>query len=1102
MTQPPDRPSSELPTLPPANGGCANLGTSPSSPAEENAAARSEAATLAPPVPVASEACTLPPGPDTGEKAEAASRKWVVPGYEVLGELGKGGMGVVYQARQTALGRTVALKMILHADHAGDTERERFRIEAQAVARLQHPHIVQVFEVGEHDGLPYFSLEFCPGGSLADQLDGTPWEAKRAAKLVETLARAMQAAHQAQVIHRDLKPANVLLTADGQPKITDFGLAKKLDEQGKTQTGAIMGTPSYMAPEQAGGKSGAIGPAADVYALGGILYELLTGRPPFKAATPLDTVLQVISDEPVPPRQLQSNCPPDLETITLKCLQKEPGKRYASAVVLAEDLRRFVAGEPIVARPVGRGERAWRWCRRNPAVAGLLLAASLFLVAGVAGVAWFAVEASRQAREAEESARQATAEKVRANEESERASRNELNALRNLYLSQMGQAHLAWKEGQVGRVLDLLDAQEPGRNGGHDFRGFEWYYLRRLCRASHRILARQPQAFRAVAFRPDGKLVASVSGHLLADDREQPELKLWDPATGKELRTLEGYAATLYSFGSLAFSPDGSRVAGSSRESIRVWEADSGKRLQTFPANDGNAWGNHPAFSPDGRCLAMASGKTVRLWDLQTGKERAPAFEPHTEALTCVAFTPDGEGLVAGAVAEEVSLFAPPTALVWEVKTGKRIRRWLHRGGVHAVAVSPDGKSIASAGDDSLIRVWDVESKKEKWTLHGHTNAFSGVAFHPGGRWLFTCSYDGSIKVWDTAAGRLVRTLRGHTLGVTGLALPADGRRLVSSGEDGTVRVWEWDRDQDALTLPEPLGPVLCLAFHPDGRHLAAGSAGVSLWDIPAGKVARRYGELLANPPVRAVAFDPQGGRLATASAAVQVWDTAGGKKLFGPQEKGDEENGIVNGLAFRPDGRYVAARGERVTIRDAATGGQVRSMGDGEGFGIAYSPDGHYLASGKGRVVTLWDAASGEVVRTFPEFPDTVLKVSFSPVGHLLAASSSTACVWEHPSGREVLRFRHASTRTPTGDSVRLHGRTAFSADGQRLAVAPLDGTVALWDVTTGQQILSLNAPGSQVAGCVAFSTDGHWLAAGGIEGDKGILRVWDARPLAGDQE
>jgi tetratricopeptide (TPR) repeat protein len=310
-----------------------------------------------------------------------------VPGYEIQAEVGRGGFGVVYRAVQTNLGRTVALKMLRQGALDEPEAWARFRREAEAIARLQHPGIVQVHEVGEHQGHPYFSLEFCPGGSLEKKLQGAPLPPAEAAALVRKLAEAVQAAHDARVIHRDLKPANVLLGTGGTPKIADFGLAKKLDEQGRTQTGAILGTAPYMSPEQASG-SKAIGPAADVYALGAILYECLTGRPPFLAATAYDTILQVISDDPVPPRRLQPGAPRDLETICLKCLQKDPAKRYGSAEALADDLRRYLDALPILARPVGRPERLWRWCRRRPAVASLVAVSLLLLAGGMSGVFW------------------------------------------------------------------------------------------------------------------------------------------------------------------------------------------------------------------------------------------------------------------------------------------------------------------------------------------------------------------------------------------------------------------------------------------------------------------------------------------------------------------------------------------------------------------------------------------------------------------------------------------------------------------------------------------------------------------------------------------
>lgn len=318
--------------------------------------------------------------------------------YEIEQELGRGGMGVVYKARHRQLRRDVALKMILSGRHAGPDQLERFLTEARAVAQLQHPNIVQIFDIGEHDGLPYFSLEFVDGHSLAQQLDKKPQAAEEAGRTLELLARAMQYAHDHGVLHRDLKPANVLLTKEGVPKITDFGLAKKIDddESASTRTGTVMGTPSYMAPEQALGLTHEVGPAADQYSLGAILYEMLTGRPPFLAAKAVDTILQVIHDEPVQPRQLQPKIPVDLETICLKTLQKEPSKRYGSCLELAEDARRFREGVPIIARPVGQLERAVRWCRRNPRVAiPSISAVALLLVVAIVST-WSLITVSRQ----------------------------------------------------------------------------------------------------------------------------------------------------------------------------------------------------------------------------------------------------------------------------------------------------------------------------------------------------------------------------------------------------------------------------------------------------------------------------------------------------------------------------------------------------------------------------------------------------------------------------------------------------------------------------------------------------------------------------------
>jgi tetratricopeptide (TPR) repeat protein/tRNA A-37 threonylcarbamoyl transferase component Bud32 len=411
-------------------------------------------------------------GEDVGlvptREARATNRpaRKIVAGYEILGELGRGGMGVVYKARQLGLNRLVALKMVLAGAHAGELQLARFYTEAEAVAGLQHPNIVQIFEVGKHDDLPYFSLEFVDGGSLADKLGGQPQPPKEAACLLEALARGMACAHQRSIIHRDLKPANVLLTRDAVPKITDFGLAKRLEsDSSQTKSGTLMGTPNYMAPEQAAGKTREIGPLSDGYALGAILYEMLTGRPPLVGTTVLETLDLVQNKEPLPPSRLQPGVPRDLETICLKCLQKEPARRYASTEALADDLRRFLAGEPIQARPVSRTERAWRWCKRNPRVAILTGIALLLLV--TAGAALSALVVTRTRERAAEARRRD----------------DELGAIeqtRELARQRLAQATETITTGDHKRALDLLRWSTPLLETApelEDVRG-EWHALR------------------------------------------------------------------------------------------------------------------------------------------------------------------------------------------------------------------------------------------------------------------------------------------------------------------------------------------------------------------------------------------------------------------------------------------------------------------------------------------------------------------------------------------------------------------------------------------------------------------------------------------------
>jgi hypothetical protein len=546
--------------------------------------------------------------------------------YEIHHELGRGGMGVVYLARQVTLNRQVALKLIRAGVLAGDVELRRFQNEAEAVAQLDHPGIVPVYEVGEHEGQRYFCMKLVEGGSLADRLENYKYEPRAAARLVAEVAQAVHHAHLRGILHRDLKPANILIDDQSRPHVTDFGLARKVEGDSElTQSGAILGTPAYMAPEQASGRRRAVTTASDVYGLGAIFYALLTGRAPFGGDSVVETLDAVRTRPPESPSRLNAKLPHDLEVVCLKCLEKDPQRRYTSAQALAEDLRRHLAGEPILARPVGAAERARMWCRRNKGLTalGALLIASL--IAGTGFSLAFAVRANKAAGLANQEA-------TRANGQAEEAGRQRDWSERLRYIAEINLAQRDWDAGNAEPARSRLADVAPERSGARDVRGWEWFYLDSAFRPELREFRIVGDQTWSVDFTPDGRILASAG--------ESGDLRLWDLATGREVSNLRGHQSAM---ASVAFTPDGRQLASGSWDgTVRLWDLASGREAAALRGHGDDTvcvWSI--VFSPDGHTLVSGAGGLIRTWDAAPLTLELAA---NREALGLVRFTTQRAG--------------------------------------------------------------------------------------------------------------------------------------------------------------------------------------------------------------------------------------------------------------------------------------------------------------------------------------------------------------------------------------------------------------------------------------------------------------------------
>jgi WD40 repeat protein/predicted Ser/Thr protein kinase len=1031
------------------------------------------------------------------DSGSALRRARSVPGYEILGELGRGGMGVVYKARQKSLDRVVALKMILAGAHAGHQQRSRFRGEAEAAARLQHPNIVQVYEIGEHERCPYFSLEFVDGRNLHDILrENPPLSPQQAAALVEQLAHAVHYAHQRGIVHRDLKPSNILLAQEGTPKITDFGLAKRLEGgTSKTRTGDIIGTPSYMAPEQAAGKTKEIGPCTDVYSLGAILYEILTGWPPFEGSSAFDTVYLVMTAEPVRPSQRNARVPPDLETICLKCLEKEPAKRYASARALAEDLRRFQNREPIEARHVGWLERGAKWVRRRPTVSALLALLLVSLLALLIG-GWVSAINLYQGNQALHAARK-----------KQHADLVRLNVTNGTHYLQEGDlfASLIW----FARALKL--EEDESRLEAHRLRIAA--VLRECPRLSQ--LWVHGDSVRDVTFSPDGRWVLSASldgtarvwdaangaeslfpplqhasfvfrasyspdGWRIVTASADQTARIWDAATGRSILTLTGHKGAVRD---ARFSPDGTQViTGSDDKTARLWDTATGKQLHPWLMHDGTVI--HASFHPDGKHVLTASADgSARIWQIGNDSVKEVARMRHEAALTHATF--DREGKLVATASEDA------TARIWDAANGKPITAPLrHYGPVQYVAFRPDGRQLATAGSALRAWVWDTKTGQVLLPTLRHDSALTCITFSPDGKLLLTASDDNTARVWDDTSGRQVAPSIQHNGTVSRAFFSPDGRRIVTADKDTTVRVYDLEPATPSFLPLEHGKPLWQAVFSPEGsRVLTAGTDVARVWDAKSGKPLI---ELRGHKgPVLHAVYSDDGSRIVTASgdATARVWDAAIGRTIATLEG----HKGPLTTAVFSPDGRRVLTASSDTTARiwDATTGRTLVELGGREYhhqkeiLDAVFSPDGRRVATASlDFTARIWDADSGEPIGEILQHKRRVVRVAFSPDGLRVATASfdQTAQIRDAATGEALLKepLQHPGP-------VR---EISFRPDGLAVLTTGEDNTARVWDAGSGKPLL----PPMRHTGTVTmarFSRDGKWIVTAS---DDNSARVWDA--------
>ena len=1087
--------------------------------------------------------CAASLGPDSPEGLCAAClvAAALAPGdrieyfgnYELIEEVGAGGMGLVWKARQVSLNRIVALKMIRSGTLANDEEVRRFLGEAEAAGQLQHPGIVAIHEIGTHEGQHYFTMDFIAGHHIGDVVDGKPLEPGRAARYARQIAEAVHHAHSHGILHRDLKPHNVMLDERDQPRVTDFGLAKRVGvESGITLTGANLGSPSYMSPEQARGENARVGVAADVYSLGAILYEMLTGRPPFQAASAMDTMRQVIDAEPAAPRRVNPAVPRDLETICLRCLEKEPGRRYATAQALADECGRFLDGEPIHARPVGVLARGVKWARRRPLVAGLAGAVAMLLLVLAIVIPGAALRIAKENKAAAQ-ARVAALAALREAEQHREESRD----------------HLARSLFEEARMLRTSDT--PGR-GGKAIGAIQKAALllaeprKVLTSTAESVIPRVDLRSEALAalllaeasvvhetrvstfptgvkLDPNGRIGTGVWAEnfdyqrIAAGDTRglRVGLTFFDLTTGSKIMNLEGMhliqsRPAISADGALAAIPtvlgEVSIKSMPSKAEIVLYDLKTKQPVKKLPWPEGvelNPSLLDVIFSADSQWIATSSqglGSNIVLWDVAKGTGRKFA-ECTRDAPGFAAFTPDGKYLIFPLEEKKLA--------VREIETGTQKVLDLPNRIFGPAAVAPSGSMLSlpvrsggasgMVGKDGARVVLDWRSGEQLFNIPlEYPDLLGNAAFSRDGRLAFSDGPD--IKIFDLSTGRLTLRMRGNPVGSFQVVCwDEDDRFLTTAGMDGTVTRWRLSDAPPAHALRDQHSPDAPFAYSPDGRWFAFVHKGsIQLRDRraphPRRKLTPPSPEVPYGQPINDIAFKADGSQIAVVSnGRISIFETATGALL-----PADDKAGRAGNIAFNAEGHLIATRkpGVALSVEDFTTGRELWHSGDKGANGLGQqgrvSTDGRYVlnspAFGKADPARLIDLATGTVkaqlhTNGYPA-PTAYFK------GDSLIAL--TALRMGTPS------FSDGSGKTPrTGASVRTedYGVNVFdtatgkllaeypgtlvglhSEDGRLLALSCGDGKVEIRNAADGALLLRWAAT-TQPIRFMAFAPDGGTL-------------------------